>query len=104
MIAEEPEPPGQSETDQASIDMAVAEWRQAGTANRITKPFGLVDARNCNGLDYERIMCGKIGTKSVWNGRRFIPQKVCIVQEDNGSYSIWSFDQNRDAVLLEIQQ
>jgi hypothetical protein len=103
MMAEEPEPPGQSETDKPSIDMTLPQGR-AGVTDRMPKPFALVDARNCSGLDYERVMYGKVETRSIWNGRRFVLQKVCIVQEGNGSCSVWSFDQNRDAVLLEVQK
>ena len=64
--------------------------------------MGRVDARNCKDLDYDKVMYGEVTVRWVWNGTRFVPQKVCIVEEENGTSSVWSFDQAGDVVLSEV--
>jgi len=64
--------------------------------------MGAVDARNCRDLDYDEVMYGEVTVRWVWNGTRFVPQKVCIVEEENGTSSVWSFDQPGDVVLSEV--
>lgn len=59
---------------------------------------GAVDAR---GLDKD-VMYGEITVRWVWNGTRFVPRKVCVVEEPNGVTSVWSFDQQGQAVLSEL--
>ena len=63
---------------------------------------GIVDARNCFGLNYDQVMRGEVSTRMVWNGRTFVSQKVCVVQERKGVASIWSFEQTRKAVISEM--
>ncbi len=63
---------------------------------------GIVDARNCFGLNYDQVMRGAVSTRMVWNGRTFVSQKVCVVQEGEGVASIWSFEQTRKAVISEM--
>ncbi|MHC4518990.1 MAG: hypothetical protein ACYTAS_10405 [Planctomycetota bacterium] len=64
--------------------------------------MGSVDARNCRQLGYDEVMYGEVTVQWVWNGTRFVPQKVCVVEEENGISSVWSFDQQDDAVLSEV--
>lgn len=64
--------------------------------------MGSVDARNCRQLDYDEVMYGEVTVQWVWNGTRFVPQKVCVVEEEDGISSVWSFDQQDDAVLSEL--
>jgi hypothetical protein len=64
--------------------------------------MGAVDARNCKDLDYDKVMYGEVTVRWVWNGTRFVPQKVCIVEEENGTSSVWSFDQPGEVVLSEV--
>jgi len=69
-----------------------------------TPRVATVDARNCNRLDYGDVMYGEVTVRWVWNGTKFVPHKVCVVKEQNGVSSVWSFDQQDDAVLSEIPQ
>jgi hypothetical protein len=77
-----------------------------GTFDRDSWPsgtrMGRVDARNCDLLDYDKVMYGEVTVRWVWDGTRFAPQKVCIVEEENGVSSVWSFDQQEDVILSEI--
>jgi hypothetical protein len=69
-----------------------------------TQRLATVDARNCNRLDYDDVMLGEVTVRWVWNGTKFVPHKVCVVEEENGVSSVWSFDRQDDAVLSEIPQ
>jgi hypothetical protein len=64
--------------------------------------IGIVDARNCDKLDYKDVMYGEIAVRSVWDGQRFVPRKVCIVRESDGSSSVWTFDEHDNIKLSEI--
>lgn len=66
--------------------------------------MGAVDARNISQLPYNDIMYGDITVRWVWNGRRFVPKKVCVVKEKNGVSSVWSFDEQDDAVVSELTE
>jgi len=72
------------------------------TAGRPSERLAAVDATNCNSLDYKNVMYGKVTVRWIWNGTQFVPQKVCIVEEEDGTSSVWSFDQQDDAVLSEV--
>jgi hypothetical protein len=65
--------------------------------------MGVVDARNCVGLNYGQIMQGAVSTRMVWNGHTFVPQKVCVVKEGDSVTSVWSFEQSGSAVLSELR-
>ena len=71
-----------------------------GGAEEVPPPprVGAVDAR---GLDKD-VMYGEVTVRWVWNGTRFVPRKVCVVKEPNGVTSVWSFDQQGQAVLSEL--
>jgi hypothetical protein len=56
--------------------------------------IGVVDARNCPGLNYKEVMYGEVTVRWVWDGQRLVPRKVCVVQEGNGVTSVWDFDQH----------
>jgi hypothetical protein len=66
--------------------------------------IGVVDARNCDKLNYKDVMYGEITVRSVWDGQRFVPRKVCIVRESDGSSSVWTFDEQDNIKLSEIQE
>lgn len=61
-----------------------------------------VDARGCNRLDYQDVMYGQVTVRWVWNGTKFVPHKVCVVEEEGGVSSVWSFDQQEEASLSEL--
>ena len=69
-----------------------------------SKRVGVVDARNCRSLDYDDVMYGEVSVRWVWDGTKLVPHKVCVVEESNGVSSVWSFDQQADAVLSEVQE
>jgi hypothetical protein len=71
-------------------------------AERPSARLAAVDARNCNSLDYKDVMYGEVTVRWIWNGTQFVPQKVCIVEEADGTSSVWSFDQQDTAVLSEV--
>ncbi len=66
-----------------------------------TKRVGIVDARNCDKLNYRDVMYGDVSVRWVWDGQRLAPQKVCVVPESNSVSSVWSFSQPNDATLSE---
>ncbi len=66
--------------------------------------MGAVDARNIANLPYGDVMYGDVTVRWVWDGTRFVPQKVCIVKEKDGVSSVWSFDQQDKAVVSEISE
>jgi len=61
-----------------------------------------VDATNCIGLDYDKIMYGLISTQDVWDGYEFTLQKVCTTDEGGGVSSSWSFEQPGCAIIKEL--
>lgn len=87
--AEVPEPPS-PELDE-----------ETGTIPEAPK-VGAVDARSCDDLEYQNVMYGQVTVRWVWNGTKFVPHKVCVVEEENGVSSVWSFDQQDRAVLSEL--
>jgi hypothetical protein len=68
-----------------------------------TERMGVVDARNCGSLNYRDVMYGKVSVRWVWDGQKLVPHKVCVVEESNGVSTVWSFDQQQDVVLSEVQ-
>jgi len=66
--------------------------------------IGAVDARNTRQLPYNDVMYGDVTVRWVWNGSKFVPQRVCVVKEKDGVSSVWSFDQPGNAVVSEIPQ
>jgi hypothetical protein len=67
-----------------------------------TKRMASVDARNCPGLSYPDIMYGEVTVRWVWDGSKFVPRKVCVVKEPDGTTTAWSFDNPGSAILTEI--
>ena len=61
-----------------------------------------VDARDCNRLAYRDVMYGQVTVRWVWNGTKFAPHKVCVVEEEGGVSSVWSFDQQDEVSLSEL--
>lgn len=61
-----------------------------------------VDARGCSRLEYRDVMYGQVTVRWVWNGTKFVPHKVCVVEEEGGVSSVWSFDQQDEASLSEL--
>ncbi len=66
-----------------------------------TKRVGIVDARNSGNPKYKDLLYGEVTVRSVWNGGKFVWQKVCIVDEGDGVTSIWSFDQQNGVTITE---
>ena len=69
-----------------------------------TKRVGIVDARNCDKLNYRDVMYGEVSVRWVWDGQKLVPQKVCIVPDSNGVSTVWSFSQHNDVTLSERQE
>ena len=68
-----------------------------------TMRVGVVDARQCNGLNYKDVLYGNVTVKWVWDGQKLVPRKVCEVKEDDGTTSIWSFEERDGISTSEIQ-
>jgi hypothetical protein len=64
--------------------------------------IGAVDARNIGQSSYNNVMYGDVTVRWVWNGSKFVPQRVCVVKEKDGVSSVWSLDQPGNAVVSEI--
>lgn len=69
-----------------------------------TERIGVVDPRQCTGLNYKEVLYGKVTVQWVWNGRKLVPRKVCEVTEPNGVTSVWTFEGRDDITVSEIQQ
>jgi hypothetical protein len=78
------------------------EAEPSGSDHPPASRIGTVDARNIPHLPYGDVMYGDVTVRWVWNGTRFVPQKVCVVQEKDGVSSVWSFDQQDRAVVSEV--
>ncbi len=103
-VDEEPkiEAPEKTVTEQ-TLEAELPVERQTPGRQETVPTVGIVDARNCIGLNYERPMQGSISNRMVWNGHTFIPQKVCLIKEGTSVASVWSFEQRGKAVLSEAQ-
>lgn len=64
------------------------------------KRIGVVDARNTGNPQYKEIMHGEVSVRWIWNGQKFEPQKVCVVDEGNGVTSVWSFSDHDPNVII----
>ncbi len=69
-----------------------------------TKRVGIVDARNCGNPKYKDLLYGEVTVRWVWNGGKFVPKKVCVVDEGNGVTSVWSFDQKNGVTITEREE
>jgi hypothetical protein len=92
---------GAAETSRASV---TAERQVGAQTPEMGMPVGVVDARNCVGLNYNQIMRGAVSTRMVWNGNTFVPQKVCVVKEGDSAASVWSFEQSSGAIVAEVRE
>jgi hypothetical protein len=89
----------ENEPNEVSLDVPLPD---DATIRQQVPRVAAVDARSCDGLDYKNVMYGQVTVRWVWNGTQFVPQKVCIVEEEDGGSSVWSFDQQEKAVLSEL--
>jgi hypothetical protein len=64
--------------------------------------MGSVDARNVGHTPYNDVMYGDVAIRWVWDGQKFVPRKVCVVQEKSGVKSVWGFDRQGKAVVSEV--
>jgi hypothetical protein len=102
-VAETTEPPEPNIVEEAPIEPNEILLSDTSAAPKPqTKRMAVVDARACEGLGYNELMYGEVTVRWIWDGNRFVPRKVCVVKEPNGSTSVWSFDQPGKAVIKEI--
>jgi len=67
--------------------------------------IGVVDARNCDGLNYKDVLYGEVADRWIWDGQKFILHKVCVVKESSGVTTVWDFDKHDPNVTLsEIEE
>ncbi len=99
----QPQPVGLEEPTPDAPDSQTDSEPQAAEPAQPLPRLATVDARNCDGLNYDRIMQGKITVRWVWDGQRLAPQKVCVVKGPDGTSTVWGFDQQGNAVLAEIE-
>jgi hypothetical protein len=88
-------------TMQAGAETTRPDEMPAADVRPRTRRVGIVDARNSGNPKYKDLMYGEVSVRHVWNGGKFVWQKVCIVDEGNGVTSVWSFDQQNDATVTE---
>lgn len=84
------------------VDIAPSEPVEQAPPQPPRPRIATVDARNCQGLQYDDIMAGEITVRWVWNGQELVPEKVCVVREPDGTTTVWRFNQPGQAVLSEI--
>ena len=94
-LSETPAASEQSERESIETEPSVAD-------NPLPPRLGTVDARNLRPSAYNDLMYGNVTVRWVWDGQKFVPQKVCVVEEKDGVSSVWSFDQQGRAVVSEI--
>lgn len=111
-----PTPPadsGHAPASRASVSPADAGTVEFPTTSRQTstpptppepriRRIGVVDARNCDKLNYKDVMYGEVSVRSVWDGQKFVPRQVIVVRESDGSSSVWTFDEHDNIKLSEI--
>lgn len=103
-IPSERETPG-DENNELLPPESGAEPLNDGTSDGQQPPrLGAVDARKIGQLPYNDVMYGDVTVRWVWNGSRFVPKKVCVVEEKDGVSSVWSFDERDDAVVSELTE
>jgi hypothetical protein len=86
---------GRATPDNATMDLAAPPRPK-------TKRIGVVDARNCPGLNYKDLMYGEVTARWVWDGGRSVLRKVIEVREANGAISTWDFAEQNGAILTEL--
>ncbi len=84
------------------VPVRVPEPKPAPAPQPATKRMASVDARHCPGLNFPEIMYGEVTVRWVWDGSKFVPRKVCVVNAPNGVTTVWSFDHPGGAILTEI--
>jgi hypothetical protein len=97
-------PPSVSPADSRTAETAAPSPEAAAPPPPRVRRIGIVDARNCEKLNYKDVMYGEVAVRSVWDGQRFVPRKVCIVRESDGTSSVWTFDEHDNIKLSEIQE
>ena len=102
--------PGPTDGDiEKALPVGVSEPLPPDIADETDAPpeaprIAAVDARSCDRLEYKDVMYGQVTVRWVWNGTKFVPHKVCVVEEEGGVSSVWSFDQQEEAVLSELSE
>jgi len=66
------------------------------------KRIAMVDARNASHLGYANVLYGEVTVRWVWNGHKLVPRKVAEVKEEDGTISIWSFDNQDNVIITEL--
>lgn len=101
-----PEPPSQPQQDVGPGDPGTRSdpVNESLTDQPPAPRIGAVDARNIRQSSYNDVMYGDVTVRWVWNGSKFVPQRVCVVKEKDGVSSVWSFDQPGNAVVSEMPQ
>jgi hypothetical protein len=97
-----PEPTSAAEIADIPIDDEPLDFVEPAPQPAATPRVAVVDARQCEGLQFDGLMAGEITVRWVWDGQKLTPEKVCVVHEPDGSTTVWRFDQRGQAVLTEI--
>lgn len=119
IVEETPAPPAESEAagpaapveeddaadeddsgDDPPDDVSVGEPISDGGTSHQGKRMAMVDARNSKDLDCDKIMYGEVTVRLIWNGTKLVPQKVCVVEGEDGVNTVWSFDQPPEGVVI----
>jgi hypothetical protein len=86
--------------DDPPDDVSVGEATSTGGTSRQGKRMAMVDARNSKNFDCDKIMYGEVTVRLIWNGTKLVPQKVCVVEGEDGVNTVWSFDQPPEGVVI----
>lgn len=95
---------GDESSDPSLLDAESTPPEDDSSGGQQPPRMGAVDARNIGQLPYNDVMYGDVTVRWVWNGRRFVPQKVCVVTEKDGVSSVWRFDEKDNTVVLELTE
>jgi hypothetical protein len=86
--------------DDPPDDVSVGKPVSTAATHREGKRMAMVDARNSKDLDCDKIMYGEVTVRLIWNGTKLVPQKVCVVEGEDGVNTVWSFDQPPEGVII----
>jgi hypothetical protein len=86
--------------DDLPDDVSASEPISTGGTSPQGKRMAMVDARNSKNFHCDKVMYGEVTVRLIWDGTKLVPQKVCVVEGEDGVDTVWSFDQPPEGVII----